>query len=182
MWAKCAGRWAVCVWRCLHRAWGQCEDVRNWYMACLSQNLESFASSALWTQRLPKQLIRSVKSGGAPLNNYSAVGRGSSGLLFHGTPWSGFSMVKINYSRSVFLELFLENYSWGLPGHWNIYLRERPWFSSCTHVTLPEGSRGYVDRMAPSSDDHFLSSPAFPRTLGEHFRRERSTRSCLEAI
>ena len=35
-------------------------------------------------------------------------------------------MVKINYSRSVFLELFLENYSWGLPGHWNIYLRERP--------------------------------------------------------
>ena len=126
MWAKCAGRWAVCVWRCLHRAWGQCEDVRNWYMACLSQNLESFASSALRTQRIPKQLIRSVKSGGAPLNNYSAVGRGSSGLLFHGTPWSSFSIVKINYSRSIFLKLFPENYSWGLPGPWNNYLRDRP--------------------------------------------------------
>ena len=78
-----------------------------------------------------------MKSGGAPLNNYSAVGRGSSGLLFHGTPWSGFSMVKINYSRSVFLELFLENYSWGLPGHWNIYLRERPLFLGIDGASLP---------------------------------------------
>ena len=95
-----------------------------------------------------------MKSGGAPLNNYSAVGKGSSGLLFHGTPWSGFSMVNINYSRSVFLELFLENYSWGLPGHWNNYLRERPYFfwgGSPKESTLPGTIHGDVEIRTTSS-------------------------------
>ena len=86
-------------------------------MACLSQNLESFASSALRTQRIPKQLIRSVKSGGTPLKKYSAVGRGSSGLLFHGTPWSSFSIVKINYSRSIFLNYSQKIIPGGYPDH-----------------------------------------------------------------
>ena len=126
MWAKCAGRWAVCVWRCLHRAWGQCEDVRNWYMACLSQNLESFASSALRTQRIPKQLIRSVKSGGTPLNKLFCGRQRFVWIIIPWYPLLWFPHSQNKLFQVIFLKLFLENYSWGLPGPWNNYLRDRP--------------------------------------------------------
>ena len=112
VWAKCAGRWAVCVWRCLHRAWGQCEDVRNWYMACLSQNLESFASSALRTQQIPKQLIRSVKSGGTPLKKLFCGRQRFVRIIIPWYPLVWFlhsqnKLFQVNFFKIIFGKLFL---------------------------------------------------------------------------
>ena len=75
-------------------------------------------------------------------------------------------MVKINYSRSVFLELFLENYSWGLPGHWNIYLRERPFFFPIPATAMNQGAvRVAMLNASKCTLNHLRIPPPTPQAL-----------------